>query len=349
MEYAPLLASLTALGPCLFPAGFLSPLGSFGKLVAYAPYGEDYNGSGTMPDLAFTDQNQDTVKNGWSSNLYDFLMREYRTAHGRWTSPDPAGMGAVNPANPQSWNRYGYVVNNPLALTDPSGLDPNCDLSWMGSCDNHGPTTLWGADGRPCASIDGAGGSCSMSQSLVSSDVGVKCPGNVCNGWIDGQYAQFYAFSGGVSGYFQPSSLNDGINIIGGRIYNDANYNGYIQQTYADRIDAQRQELARRIAANSGGTISYQQAYNSLSVKGGHLQGGNYNFEAIDGLGPNSLDCGNARCNGVHFPGQDQNGNWFVHLDTSNPFTGPVGFFEHGFVDLLLGNVAYTVIPRPWP
>src|SRR5207248_10237698 len=77
--------------------------------VAYAPYGEDYNGSGTTPDLAFTDQNQDTVSGGSSANLYDFMMREYRTAHGRWTSPDPAGLAAVDPSNPQSWNRYGYV------------------------------------------------------------------------------------------------------------------------------------------------------------------------------------------------------------------------------------------------
>jgi RHS repeat-associated protein len=91
--------------------------------VAYAPYGEDYNGSGTTADLAFTDENQDTVKNGWSSNLYDFMLREYRTAHGRWTKPDPAGLGSVDPTNPQSWNRYGYVMNNPLANVDPLGLD----------------------------------------------------------------------------------------------------------------------------------------------------------------------------------------------------------------------------------
>jgi RHS repeat-associated protein len=90
--------------------------------VAYAPYGEDYNGSGTTPDLAFTDQNQDTAQGGWSTNLYDFSMREYRTAHGRWTKPDPAGLGAVDPTNPQSWNRYSYVLNSPLSLIDPRGL-----------------------------------------------------------------------------------------------------------------------------------------------------------------------------------------------------------------------------------
>jgi hypothetical protein len=38
--------------------------------------------------------------------------------------PDPAGLAAVNPTNPQSWNRYSYVLNNPLALVDPSGLCP---------------------------------------------------------------------------------------------------------------------------------------------------------------------------------------------------------------------------------
>jgi RHS repeat-associated protein len=117
--------------------------------VAYAPYGEDYDGSGTTPDLAFTDQNQDTVKGGWSTNVYDFIFREYRTAHGRWTSPDPAGLAAVNPASPQSWNRYAYVENNPLVYVDPDGTttwDTNCLLCFdfpygdlPGSADIGGP------------------------------------------------------------------------------------------------------------------------------------------------------------------------------------------------------------------
>ena len=87
--------------------------------VAYAPFGETYasyapNGSA---DPSFTGQNADTV-----STDYDFLYREYSN-EGRWPSPDPAGRGVVNPSSPQSWNRYAYVLNNPLGLIDPFGLD----------------------------------------------------------------------------------------------------------------------------------------------------------------------------------------------------------------------------------
>jgi hypothetical protein len=32
-----------------------------------------------------------------------------------------------HPPNPQTWNRYGYVGNSPLSLTDPSGLCPDCN------------------------------------------------------------------------------------------------------------------------------------------------------------------------------------------------------------------------------
>jgi hypothetical protein len=42
---------------------------------------------------------------------------------GRWPSPDPAGIASVDPTDPQTWNRYAYVRNSPLMMTDPTGLD----------------------------------------------------------------------------------------------------------------------------------------------------------------------------------------------------------------------------------
>jgi hypothetical protein len=41
----------------------------------------------------------------------------------------PAGFAAVDPTNPQSWDRYTYVANNPLAYVDPTGLcDPYSEI-----------------------------------------------------------------------------------------------------------------------------------------------------------------------------------------------------------------------------
>ena len=38
-------------------------------------------------------------------------------------SPDPAGLLAQHPEDPQSWNLYAYARNNPLIYLDPNGLD----------------------------------------------------------------------------------------------------------------------------------------------------------------------------------------------------------------------------------
>jgi RHS repeat-associated protein len=94
---------------------------------AYAPFGEQYQKSGTA-DASFTGQDQDTV-----SSLYDFPARRQSSSQGRWVSPDPAGIAAVNPFAPQTWNRYNYVNNNPLAFIDPTGLDPDCGTDQQGS------------------------------------------------------------------------------------------------------------------------------------------------------------------------------------------------------------------------
>jgi RHS repeat-associated protein len=74
----------------------------------------------TNPDLSvlhFTGQQRDP-----ESNLDHFMFREYSSTQGRWMTPDPAGMAAVDPADPQSWNRYSYVANDPMNSNDPSGL-----------------------------------------------------------------------------------------------------------------------------------------------------------------------------------------------------------------------------------
>ena len=51
------------------------------------------------------------------------VASETRWSHemGRFLSPDPSGLEYADPTNPQSFNLYSYVLDNPLRNIDPSG------------------------------------------------------------------------------------------------------------------------------------------------------------------------------------------------------------------------------------
>jgi RHS repeat-associated protein len=66
---------------------------------------------------------------------------------GRWFTPDPAGKGAVRLDDPQTWNMYAYVRNNPTTLTDPSGLLMLPLMSWAG------PSGVPPGCGLPCIDV----------------------------------------------------------------------------------------------------------------------------------------------------------------------------------------------------
>jgi RHS repeat-associated protein len=102
---------------------------------AFAPFGETYSNFGNTSGNNFTGDTQDTI-----SGTYDTLFRELNPTQGRWISPDPAGLGAVDPRNPQTWNRYAYVGNNPLSFIDPLGLKrPPCGMLIMRACEGNDP------------------------------------------------------------------------------------------------------------------------------------------------------------------------------------------------------------------
>src|SRR5271166_6343411 len=96
--------------------------------LAFGDFQTACTNPGTTNDKAdFTGQWNDPY------NMAAFPARSYSLGQGRWASTDPAGLAAVDPSNQQTWNRYPYVMNNPLSFTDPLGL----------SCED--PT-----DGTPC-------------------------------------------------------------------------------------------------------------------------------------------------------------------------------------------------------
>jgi RHS repeat-associated protein len=80
----------------------------------YNPYGQ-----GPTPGVnhyLFTGKERDT-----ESGLDYFGARYYGSSMGRWMSPDPGKISAAHLANPQKWNKYNYVLNNPLSMFDPDG------------------------------------------------------------------------------------------------------------------------------------------------------------------------------------------------------------------------------------
>jgi RHS repeat-associated protein len=74
------------------------------------------------------------------SGLDYFGARYYSSAQGRFTSVDPAIDSAVL-TQPQSWNRYAYVLNNPLTIIDPDGKawveKGDGAIGWDASIDEH--------------------------------------------------------------------------------------------------------------------------------------------------------------------------------------------------------------------
>jgi RHS repeat-associated protein len=98
--------------------------GSVVDCNAFYPFGEQDISiciSSNSTSHKFTGDERDT-----ETNLDHTWFRQYTSAQGRWMTPDPAGLAAVDPTNPQSWNRYAYVFNDPLDFVDPLGLDGDC-------------------------------------------------------------------------------------------------------------------------------------------------------------------------------------------------------------------------------
>jgi RHS repeat-associated protein len=88
------------------------------KTESMGPFGDGFTATGaSISDIGFAGGDYD--RSGDSNN---FGARDYKPIEGRWLSPDPAGLAAVNPSNPQTWNRYAYVGNDPVDYIDPSGL-----------------------------------------------------------------------------------------------------------------------------------------------------------------------------------------------------------------------------------
>jgi RHS repeat-associated protein len=104
------------------------------RTFGHLPFGEVWYETGTGDKWKFTSYERDTAESG-----LDYAMfRYYGSGYARFTSPD---LLAGNKGNPQSLNRYAYVLNDPLNAVDPLGL------LTPGTPPN--PTPIGGAGGAP--------------------------------------------------------------------------------------------------------------------------------------------------------------------------------------------------------
>jgi RHS repeat-associated protein len=94
----------------------------------YLPFGDEiasnYGGRSTIAgygsSVSSTRQKFTGKERDAESALDFFLARYYSGAQGRFTSPDPL-LNSLRPNNPQTLNRYAYVLNNPLRFIDVNG------------------------------------------------------------------------------------------------------------------------------------------------------------------------------------------------------------------------------------
>jgi RHS repeat-associated protein len=93
--------------------------GNIVETTSYMPFGGVREHTGTnVTSYKYTGQEHDA-----ETGLYNYNARFYDPAIGIFISPDTI---VPNHMNPQSLNRYSYVLNNPLMYIDPSGhfFDP---------------------------------------------------------------------------------------------------------------------------------------------------------------------------------------------------------------------------------
>lgn len=91
----------------------------------FLPFGESLGSTNGRSSTAFSAEaprQQFTGKERDAETGMDYFGARYMSApEVRFTSPDPL-LNSGHPSDPQTWNRYTYVGNNPLRNVDPTGL-----------------------------------------------------------------------------------------------------------------------------------------------------------------------------------------------------------------------------------
>lgn len=147
---------------------------------AHYPFGEAWFSASTTAKQRFTTYERDTE----SGNDYA-IFRYHVNRLGRFNRPDPLA-GYI--ADPQSLNRYGYVLNDPANMVDPNGLDAFSLFENTSPLLNDGSFAGGGGGGSQCY-VDGVRTTCSSGYGLVENGhAAVLPPGVSPTGFLGGHH-----------------------------------------------------------------------------------------------------------------------------------------------------------------
>jgi len=100
-----------------------APDGTAAARFSSSPFGDNGSITGvTEPQADWDFAHFGGLDYNGETGTYHANFRQYSSTQGRWFSPDPYS-GSYDAGDPQSFNRYAYVNNNPLSGDDPLGLE----------------------------------------------------------------------------------------------------------------------------------------------------------------------------------------------------------------------------------
>lgn len=139
------------------------------------PFGDGY--SANVTGTAADQDNRHFAMLAWDAESYTdhAQFRQYSPTQAQWMSPDPYD-GSYDAGNPQSFNRYAYVLNNPLSIDDPTGLHWECSSGGIVG-DTSSGSCVWVDDNNPVTTppwyiSEYGGGNCGS-----SANVSYQCSG----------------------------------------------------------------------------------------------------------------------------------------------------------------------------
>ncbi len=304
---------------------------------ALAPFGEVIAESSST-DISFTGMSQDTA-----ASLFDFPEREYNGIHGRWPSPDPLGSSVASLEDPQSWNRYAYVENNPLTNVDPTGLY-RCSIDY-GNCWAYGGG--WAGDMPDDVEV---------AYNVGESDLNLGA--SLSLGYSTGQFdaETFVGLVTANPGLLASPGVMNSISAID---QSDPDLVASLVDHWSTdaAIEAAKERVADEMsnASRSPDGSNWDYIYDHLDWVG--TGGGNADFEwdGTDGssasdLGlPANLGLSGTGCEVACRLGSVGSLHYdysMLHSDTANPFSWSTfgwGLAMHGVVDVLIGHINGSV------